>query len=172
MRYNGCVWRIVAGVVVAVVALAGCGGGDSSKRPSGAAEATQMQQAVKRKATAAYTECQSDLGEFVGRLRDLDGHAAAGVSFSEYASELTDARAVYEHVPLRRIKDAQCLGGVGLPAENAFNEHVKAARVWHRCLVSPGCRVASIRPALRRRWAKASRLSAGAQKNLDLLRQP
>lgn len=131
-----------------------------------------MQQAVKRKALALYTECQSDLGEFVGRLRDLDGHVAAGQSFSEYASELADARAAYERVPLRRIRDARCLAGVGIPAETAFNEHVRAANAWHRCLITLGCRVASIRPALQRRWAKASRLAAGARKNLELLRRP
>jgi hypothetical protein len=135
-------------------------------------EATQMQQAVKRKAVVAYTECQTDLGEFVGRLRDLDGRVAAGMTFSEYASELADARAAYERVPLRRIKDARCLAGVGIPAENAFNEHVRAANAWHRCLIALDCRVASIRPALRRRWAKASRLAAGAQTNLELLRRP
>lgn len=131
-----------------------------------------MQQAVKRKATAAYTECQSDLGELVGRLRDLDGHVAGGLSFSEYASELADARTAYDHVPLRRIKEARCLGGVGIPAENAFNAHVRAADVWHRCLSKLGCRLASIKPMLRRDWAKAALLSAGAQKNLDLLRRP
>ena len=132
-----------------------------------------MQQAAKGKALAGYTECQTDLGEFVGRLRDLDGHVAAGrQSFSEYASELTDARAAFERAPLRRIKDARCLAGVGLPAENAFNQHVRAANAWHRCLVTLGCRVASIRPALRRRWAKASCLATGAQTNLELLRRP
>jgi hypothetical protein len=166
------VWRVVAGVIVAA-ALAACGSSDDSGRHrSAAGEAAQMQQAVKRKAVAAYTECQTDLGELVGRLRDLDGRVASGLSFSEYASQLEDIRTAYDRIPLRRIKDARCLGSVGVPIENAFNEHVKAARAWHSCLTRPPCRVATVRPALRRRWARASRLAAGAQTNLELLRRP
>jgi hypothetical protein len=131
-----------------------------------------MQQAVQRKALAVYGACQDNLGEFVGRLQDLGGSVRAGMSFSDYASQLDDARAVYVHVPLRRLKDPRCLGGVGLPAEKAFNEHVKAANEWHRCLTDVKCSLSSIKPALTRHWATASRLAAGAQKNLDLLRRP
>jgi hypothetical protein len=172
VRYNRCVWRFVACVVVAA-ALASCGSGDHAARhPSAAEEAAQMQQSVKRKALAVYGQCQDNLGEFVGRLRDLDGRVRAGMSFSDYASQLGDARAVYEHVPLRRIKDPRCLGGVGIPAEKAFNEHVKAANAWHRCLTDLKCKLDSIKPTLTRHWAKASRLARGAQANLDLLRRP
>jgi hypothetical protein len=172
VRYNRCVWRFLACSVVAA-ALTACGSGDhSAQRPSAAAEAAQMQQSVKRKALAVYGECQDNLGEFVGRLQDLGGRVRAGTSFSDYASQLDDARAVYAHVALRRLKDRRCLGGVGLPAEKAFNEHVKAANAWHRCLTDVKCSLASIKPALTRHWAKASRLAAGAQANLDLLRRP
>jgi hypothetical protein len=131
-----------------------------------------MQQAVKREALAVYGQCQDNLGEFVGRLQDLDGRVRAGMSFSDYATELGDARAVYEHVPLRQIKDPRCLGGVGLPAERAFNVHVKAANAWHRCLTDIRCKLASIKPALTRDWVSAARLADGAEKNLELLRRP
>jgi hypothetical protein len=166
------VWRVVACLVVAA-ALAACGSGDhAAKHASAAEEAAHMQQSVKRKALAVYGACQDNLGEFVGRLRDLDGRVGAGMSFSDYASELDDARAVYAHVPLRRIRDPRCLGGVGLPAERAFNEHVKAANAWHRCLTDTKCSLPSIKPALSRYWASASRLSAGAERNLELLKRP
>jgi hypothetical protein len=164
--------RVVASVLV-TVGLAACGSSDDSNKRAGAVEvAARMRTAVMQKAMTSYTECQTDLGDLVDRLHDLDGRVAAGLSFSEYVSALGDARDSYDGVPLRRIKNPRCLGGVGLPAENAFNEHVAAANAWHRCLNGIHCTEASIKPALERRWAKAARLTVGARRNLELMRRP
>jgi hypothetical protein len=57
----------------------------------------------------------------------------------------------------------------GVPAENAFNEYIKANNAWDRFLQNFGCDVDSIEPELQRRWADASREIRQAEKALSRL---
>ena len=53
-------------------------------------------------------------------------------------------------------KEFDCLQSVGLPAEAALNDYVKAAKTWSACFDDANCSNASVKPKLQARWDKAA----------------
>ena len=163
--------RVIASLVVAAVA-AGCGGGHANTGPSAVDVAEHNYRAAHAKAAAAYVSCQTDLGSLVDRLSELTDRVRLGLNYAEYASKLEDVKVAYDEVPFKRLRSPRCVGQVGIPAETAFNEHIRASNLWGTCVRDIACSTASIRARLRRRWARAATLTHRARTNLEAMRQP
>jgi hypothetical protein len=163
--------------IVTVLALASCGGGGSSTatemeitaaRPGGqeptGKEADAQKTAAKPAGEAqSSSDCQKQLGEFVGRMTDLRQALLAGLSYAEYVVRVRAIRDAYEAVPVKKL-DASCLDGPAGDAEDAFNQYLRAANTWGECAGTAGCAASEIEGKLQRRWRIAS-------KSLDEARQ-
>ena len=152
-------------VVFLAISLFGCGTDEAAERKAAAKReaaalvqkrAAQKRQAAREAAEAAEA-CATIMSPLVDALRELDSRLGVGLSYARYGDELGDARVVYDRVDADEVDNlGDCLTDVGVPAEKAFNEYVKAANTWGKCFDDFDCSNDSIRPALQRRWSRAS----------------
>jgi hypothetical protein len=156
--------------VVTVLALASCGGGGSSSAGNrGEPEAGDAKVAAskadtggkqtgdaKKAATPTAGDCEAQLGEFLGRMKDLRQSLLAGLSYSEYVVRVRAIRDAYEAVPVKKL-DGSCLDGPASDAEAAFNQYLRAANTWGECAGTAGCAASEIEGKLQRRWRTASK---------------
>jgi hypothetical protein len=163
--------RAIATLLLAAL-LAGCATDTTSTGPRVSDIAARRYAAAQKKALAAYTECQTNVGAVVDRLRDLHSRLDLGLDYAEYADQVGDVIAAYDDIPFKRLRDPACAAHVGLPAEKAVNEHIKARRLWHDCLGRIGCSGASIKPRLQPYWSRAARLTERAGRDLEAMRNP
>jgi hypothetical protein len=175
-----------AAAIVTVLALASCGGGGSSSTAATTAASTPGNQATvastpcvrsngriaagnanacpgDEKAPTAGGDCEAQLGEFVGRMKDLRQSLLAGLSYAEYVVRVRAIRDAYEAVPVKKL-DASCLSGPAGDAEDAFNQYLRAANAWGECAATAGCAASEIEGKLQRRWRTASKSLDQAQK--------
>jgi hypothetical protein len=150
--------------IVLVLALASCGGGGSS---SAGTTAESTAKATAESDVAARTPkshgCQSQIGEFLGRMDDLRQSLLAGLSYSEYVVRVRAIRDAYEEVPVDRL-GVGCLAGAASDAEDAFNQYLRAANVWGGCAATAGCAASEIEGRLQRRWRIASKRLSEAER--------
>jgi len=162
-------------VLVALGLFAGCGG------PSGAEKAAARQRtedarkqartaAAKAKAERDYGVCQSQLGPLFKALADLKGHLEVGLSYSEYTQRLGDARVAYDEIPFKSMAPG-CLSP-GILAEDAINEHARAATYWGGCIDSLECAEATKEHTLQAHWSKADGYLERAESRLEAMKQP
>jgi hypothetical protein len=185
---------LLLGALIATVALAGCGGGDSaipgkedtgeatrSATTVGAGEATEAKGATtgasgatgatgasKRAAPVAGGSCQAQLGDLVRSLDRLRVRLATGLSYEEYAAAVKRARGIYAALPADALP-ADCLIAAGTAAENSINRYIEAANAWGECLADAGCDAGIVEPELQRDWQVASHWLSEAHEGLKEL---
>jgi hypothetical protein len=146
------VGRAMASLVFALVSLGACGGDDS--RPVGAERSSSMVAEGTEVPAFDATACEKKLGRFIEELQEIDSRLAVGLSYDEYGSFVADARVEYDKINFNSVTP-ECLFKVGVPAENALNDYVKAFKVWDRCFQRLGCDIDSIDPQLQKEWSQA-----------------
>ncbi|HET7416995.1 MAG TPA: hypothetical protein VFJ61_05175 [Solirubrobacterales bacterium] len=164
---------LVGCALLAVLLLAGCGGGSGSTAETGATVASgttvaREQPSPKGKpahAPAAGT-CQSRLGSFVASMDSLRRRLAVGVTYDQYVAEVRGIRSTYRKVPIERI-EIDCIDAVGAPGEKAFNHYIEAANQWGECVSEAGCSSETVEPVLQRRWRIASHFLSEADDGLS-----
>ncbi len=160
--------------LLALLLLAGCGGGGSTGDGTGStvaggstgtAKGTRPQPSAKQ-ASAPGGPCQAQLGSFVASMDSLRRRLAVGLTYDQYVAEVRGIRSTYGKIPFDRV-EIGCLGAVGTPAERAFNRYIEAANDWGECVAEAGCSSAAVEPVLQRRWRIASHFLSGADKGLE-----
>jgi hypothetical protein len=153
--------------IAMVLALASCGGGGTSgstETVTAKASPTKVIEVGGAKKQPETGDCKKQLGEFVGRMKDLRQSLLAGLSYAEYVVRVRAIRDAYEAVPVKKL-DASCLDGPASEAEDALNQYLRAANAWGECAGTAGCAASEIEGKLQRRWRIASKsLDAAAQK--------
>ncbi|MBS1843639.1 MAG: hypothetical protein JST53_04400 [Actinobacteria bacterium] len=150
------------------MALASCGGGGSTTASTGVAEKTVASQesrpvATKAPKAAGSDACQTRLGDFVARMKDLRQALLAGLSYDEYVLRVRAIRDAYEAVPVDKL-GAACVSGPAADAEDAFNEYLRAANAWGECAATAGCAASDVEGKLQHRWKLASKSLDAAEK--------
>jgi hypothetical protein len=162
---------LAAGGVALAVSLSGGSSGEQDDSSAESVAAEQARRADERRAAQAkFDTCEQQMGDLLESLSELDSRLDVGLNYSEYTNAVGDVRVEYDQVPFDDANDPTCITTVGLPAEAAFNQYVKATRVWNDCFEDFNCSNDSIEPALHRHWEKASRSVEKARDGLDSMR--
>lgn len=186
---------LLLGALIATVALAGCGGGDSAipgkqdggdtagttsasspagsdtgatgadSGPTGTTGAGGGATGASGKKAAATGSCQAQLGDLVRSLDRLRVRLATGLSYEEYAAAVKRARGAYAALPAGQIP-ADCLVAAGTAAEKSVNRYIEAANAWGECLADAGCDAGVVEPELQRDWQVASHWLSEAHEGL------
>jgi hypothetical protein len=106
-------------------------------------------------AQTVSSACATVLGPFIDTLEDLDSRLSVGMNFAAYSEKVGDARVAYDRIDFSSL-DATCIDGVGVRAENAFNEYVKAYTAWNNCVSDVDCDNDSVTPTLQGHWSRAT----------------
>lgn len=158
------------------LALASCGGG-SSPASAGAGTDAAATPTVKSRAELARerprppvpgVRCQAQVGGFLSAMEGLRKRLVAGLSYSQYISQLRAIRRAYDTIPAARV-GLGCLRAAGTPGERGLNEYIAASNTWTDCVEVPGCASASIETQLQDQWRVASRYLSKAQDGLRRL---
>ena len=65
---------------------------------------------------------------FLDALDELNSRLDVGLVNADYGNYVGDISVAYNDIPFRRLPQ-DCVFNVGVPAENAFNEYIKAQRM-------------------------------------------
>jgi hypothetical protein len=170
----GC--ALLTALLLGVVLLGGCGGGDADWSAEAGAtvasgETTAKEQPPpprkrKRSPAPAAGTCQSRLGSFVASMDSLRRRLAVGLTYDQYVAEVRGIRSTYRKIAIDRV-EIDCLDAVGAPAEKAFNHYIGAANQWGECVSEAGCSSETVEPVLQRRWRIASHFLSEADEGLD-----
>lgn len=182
------------GTVIALVAatlfvLVGCGGATDDRsagkeaeasasaeadasasaeaKASASAEAEAEKAAEREAAEAAQEECDSQLGDLLGALEQIDGRLDVGLTNADLGSRLGDVAVAYNDIPFKKLSPT-CIQRVGVPLEAAYNEYNKSHNKWNACIEDYYCSVegAKLRE-LQSHWSKASGRIARADRALS-----
>ena len=104
-------------------------------------------------------DCATALGGLTEALFELDSRLSVGLTYADYSQKVGDARVEYDQVKISDL-DADCIRGVGKPAEDAMNEYLSAYTIWNDCNGNTSCKSDSIKPQLQDHWAVATLLLA------------
>jgi hypothetical protein len=174
---------LLLGALIAALALAGCGGGESATpgsattgttptgpetEPGGATGAGGEETNGGGKKVVASGPCRAQLGTFVHALDRLRVRLATGLSYEEYAGAVKRTRGAYAALPAAELP-AECLVAVGTAAEKSLNRYIEAANAWGECLADAGCDAGVVEPELQREWQIASHWLSEAQAGLKSL---
>lgn len=179
--------QLIGCVLLAALALAGCGGGHSDStgatftsqedgrfqdlgssrnQKSGNDAGKSAKSEEDRGPVPAGDLCQSQLGGFVGSMDGLRRRLAVGLTYDQYVDEVRGVRSTYGKIPVDRLQ-IDCLTAVAAPGEKAFNRYIEAANDWGECVSESGCGSERIEPVLQRRWRIASHFLSEAKDGLD-----
>jgi hypothetical protein len=187
---------LLLGALIASVALAGCGGGDSaipgkegtgdatrSTTVVGAGDSTEAKGGTtgasgatgdrgpgKRPAPVASGSCRAQLGGLVDSLGRLRVRLATGLSYEEYAAAVKRARRTYAALDAEALP-ADCLVAAGTAAEKSLNRYIEAANAWGECLADAGCDAGVVEPELQRDWQVASHWLSEADEGIENKRE-
>jgi hypothetical protein len=188
---------LLLGALIATVALAGCGGGDSAipgkeetgevtrsttvvgagdtaeakggtTGASGTSGPTGARDAGKKAPAVANSSCQAQLGDLVRSLDRLRVRLATGLSYDEYTAAVKRARRTYAALEADDLP-ADCLLAAGTAAENSLNRYIEAANAWGECLADADCDAGIVEPELQRDWQVASHWLSEAHEGLKEL---
>jgi hypothetical protein len=161
---------VIAGAAVAIV-LATTGSDTSTEQA--ATTATIDTQAQRRAAAVAnYEKCRDTTRPLLDKLHELDSRLDVGLNYDEYTDKVGDVNVAYDRVTPKIGGQPQCVTSVGIPAEAAFNQYVKASNIWGECFDDINCDNDSIEPDLHNHWNKASNSIDSADRGLKELRDP
>lgn len=127
-------------------------------------DAAERAQARRARAQAEQAKCQSQIGGLLKSEQDLGSHLDVGLNYEDYTTRVGDVRAAYDEVPTHQLAPS-CLI-VGVQAENALNDYVKAAQIWSKCIDDFNCSTDSIKPQLQAQWSKATSAVSKAKRSL------
>jgi hypothetical protein len=158
---------LIAGGGVAVALIVSSDGG---KKPQ-AADATQDTSAEEERAQALekHAKCKQAVGPLLAELHELDSRLDVGLNYDEYTDKVGDISVAYDGAAAD-IGGAECLAGVGVPAERALNQYVKASNVWGDCFEDINCDDDSIESTLQSHWTKASIAIDSADSGLESIK--
>lgn len=173
--------RLAVVAVACLVALTGaaCGGNDEAadrEQEEAAAEAREEArekreaEQERQEAIAAAETCTDTFEPLLDELRELDSRLDIGLSYDEYGDKVADVKVAYDGVRFRDVRDDfACIGDVGIPAENALNQYVKAYTIWDECFGDFNCDMDSVEPEMQQHWSKATVLVSRADRSLSRL---
>jgi hypothetical protein len=171
--------RIVLGVLpfalaggVAAVILATTGSDSSSSGATHTTATVDTQAQERAQAIAKYERCRRSTRPLLNKLHDLDSRLDIGLNYDEYTDKVGDVRVAYDQVTPRLGSQTECITAVGIPAEAAFNQYVKASNIWGDCFDDIDCETDAIEPELHKHWSKASNAIHSADGGLSALRDP
>jgi uncharacterized protein HemX len=171
----------IALIAIPVILLAGGGAvaviltSSSEDRPSvdTTAQAEEKRKAAQlREAQAKYDACKQTTQAFLDKLHELDSRLGVGLSYDEYTDFVGDAQVAYDKTSRDIADKPECVTNVGLPAEQAFNQFVKASRIWDDCFDDIDCDNDSIEPDLQAHWTKGSLAVDRADRGLEEIKKP
>ena len=97
------------------------------------------------------------MGALLNALEQIDGRLDVGLTNADLSTRLGDVAVAYNNIPFKKIAP-ECLLGVGVPLENAYNEYNKSVNKWDTCINDFYCSVEGAKLAeLRGHWSKASK---------------
>jgi hypothetical protein len=161
------------------VAIAGAGVWFFAIRDTGptqaeieAKEQKEAEAAALAAAQAELSTCQTQVGALLTAERDLESLLnGVGLNFDEYSDKVGEISVAYGAVPIGSLSP-QCLGQVGVHAEKAMNEWVKAGEIWNECVGDLYCDDDSIDPERQVHWLSASGSLQKATDGMAGLGQP
>ena len=107
---------------------------------SASAEAEALRQAELDAARATQAECRRQMGALLNALEQIDGRLDVGLTNADLSTRLGDVAVAYNNIPFKKIAP-ECLVGVGVPLENAYNEYNKSVNKWDTCINDFYCSV-------------------------------
>lgn len=166
---------VVAGITAAGVLLAtGDNNGDAdaaSPSPIDESLSVDAEAELLEQQRQLVADCRREVGAWLRTLHNVDSRLSIGMTQTEYSDALGEVQIAYDRLNLRRA-DVSCVSQVGIPAEKAFNQYVKANNRWSDCIVDLYCDLdADAMPAIQERWARATVLLDRADRNLRNLGQ-
>jgi hypothetical protein len=190
---------LLLGALIATVALAGCGGGDSAIPGKETGEVTRSTTTVgagdSAEAKGGATGARGTAGP-TGPTGARDaGKRAPAVASGSCQAQLGDLVRSLDRLRVRLATGlsyeeyaaavkrtrriyaalpaddlpADCLLAAGTPAENSVNRYIEAANAWGECLADAGCDAGVVEPELQRDWQVASHWLSEAQEGLKSL---
>lgn len=99
-------------------------------------------------------DCAAAVKDFMSALHELDSRLDVGLTVAEYGNQVGDLKVAYDRVAWDTLPD-ECAQRVGIPAEAALNEYVKAHTQWQDCIQTSGCETSFIESNLQGYWTKA-----------------
>ena len=164
-------------IVIAVAAEVACGGPSAKQREeernrfdaaviAGDAARTRVANALTRQVESQ--SCETELRPLVDALGDLNSRLSVGLSFQDYSKNVGDVRVAYDQVTFDALS-SDCTSKVGIPAENALNDYVRAYNTWNDCIGNVDCSTDSIDSQLQPEWAKATTRVDKAKANLTAM---
>jgi hypothetical protein len=120
----------------------------------------------------AVGACPPQYRAFVNALTVIDGGLSVGLNHASYVNYLTKAQIAYNQTPFKSAP-IMCVALIGVPAERALNDYVKANTSWAACLSRVALSARSdcqSGPGYRSRqayWSDASKNISKAVNNLD-----
>jgi hypothetical protein len=160
----------VAGAAVAVALAVGGSSGKKAAATTNTVDTQAIQ--ARREALAKYTKCKTSTQPLMDKLHELDSRLSVGLNYDEYTNKLGDVQVAYDEVTPAMGGQVECLTGVGIPAEAAFNQFAKASDEWGNCFDDINCSNEQVRPSLRRHWSKASTAIDQADSGLAAIKKP
>jgi hypothetical protein len=172
--------RSLIAAAFGVIALASsCGGPSAAERLAARQLQAQYlsrgvhayeQKLSQAHAQEAYAACNSQIGDVVSALNDLDGRLNVGLTYDKYSASLSNASAAYNTIVVKDLSQA-CLSA-GAPAESALNAYIAAHDIWKDCIDDIYCAMSSVRPKMQDKWSVAAREVKQATNRLASIRRP
>lgn len=146
--------------VLVALALLGCGG--PSDEEVAAEKEAQEAAAAAEKLEAEVEVCNDELGEWVAQLQELDSRLYVVITKQQYQRAVGDIVVEYDAFDVEALS-VECNDEVGLPAQAATNQYIKAADLWDSCYVA----LIDCETTLQGYWAKAESKVAQAVAALE-----
>ena len=83
-------------------------------------------------APEATVFCPAPYAAMVRALTAMEAEVQTGVSYGQYENLLVKVRTAYNRLPTNSVSIA-CLNAVGIPAEQAMNNFIRASNSWAGC---------------------------------------
>jgi hypothetical protein len=120
-------------------------------------------------AAAIFRACSRQLGPLLKGLRAMDSRLDVGLNESDYLDELGNVNVAYGQIDVDN-ESPKCVSAVGVPAEDALNDYIKAGNAWNKCISKLSCSNAKVRPTLQADWALATAKIDQAERGLKHLK--
>jgi len=154
---------ISIGLIACAAMLTACGGPSAEQREAarkvdarllGGEVRKRERQNQAAEADALAVTCQSEIGDLMDSLDELNSRLDIGLTYADYGDQLGDANVAYDQVPAAELSGG-CLDSAA-KLEAALNAYIRAYNKWKTCIDDYDCNTDSIEPALQAAWSKAS----------------